>query len=213
MASFGELLHGIVRQSESASLVNYTIDQDDAELIDRVRGGDSSAFEGLVRKYQNRLFTALVHISGSRQEAEDIAQDAFVQSYRKLHLFAGNSSFYTWLYRIAVNAAISRKRKKRAEYSVEQTQSVTGDEPLDRSERVDERLLREERATLIQTALAKLPEEFRVVLVLREMEAFDYEAISETLDLPVGTVRSRLHRARLQLKEILSKLMRDPAEG
>lgn len=202
-----------MRQSESASLVNQTIDQDDAEFIEKVRGGNSSAFEGLVRKYQNRLYTALVHISGSRQEAEDIAQDAFVQAYRKLHLFAGNSSFYTWLYRIAVNAAISRKRKKRAEYSVEQTQAVTGDEPLDKSERVDERLLREERANIIQVALTRLPEEFRVVLVLREMEAFDYEAISETLDLPVGTVRSRLHRARVQLKEILSKLMRDPVDG
>lgn len=202
-----------MRQSESASLVNQTIDQDDAEFIENVRGGNSSAFEGLVRKYQNRLYTALVHISGSRQEAEDIAQDAFVQAYRKLHLFAGNSSFYTWLYRIAVNAAISRKRKKRAEYSVEQTQAVTGDEPLDKSERVDERLLREERANIIQIALTRLPEEFRVVLVLREMEAFDYEAISETLDLPVGTVRSRLHRARVQLKEILSKLMRDPVDG
>ncbi|MFO0882660.1 MAG: sigma-70 family RNA polymerase sigma factor [Pirellulales bacterium] len=193
--------------------MNQTIDQDDAEFIENVRGGNSSAFEGLVRKYQNRLYTALVHISGSRQEAEDIAQDAFVQAYRKLHLFAGNSSFYTWLYRIAVNAAISRKRKKRAEYSVEQTQAVTGDEPLDKSERVDERLLREERANIIQIALTRLPEEFRVVLVLREMEAFDYEAISETLDLPVGTVRSRLHRARVQLKEILSKLMRDPVDG
>lgn len=193
--------------------MNQTIDQDDAEFIEKVRGGNSSAFEGLVRKYQNRLYTALVHISGSRQEAEDIAQDAFVQAYRKLHLFAGNSSFYTWLYRIAVNAAISRKRKKRAEYSVEQTQAVTGDEPLDKSERVDERLLREERANIIQIALTRLPEEFRVVLVLREMEAFDYEAISETLDLPVGTVRSRLHRARVQLKEILSKLMRDPVDG
>lgn len=202
-----------MRQSESASLVSQTIDQDDAEFIEKVRGGNGSAFEGLVRKYQNRLYTALVHISGSRQEAEDIAQDAFVQAYRKLHLFAGNSSFYTWLYRIAVNAAISRKRKKRAEYSVEQTQAITGDEPLDKSERVDERLLREERANLIQTALTRLPEEFRVVLVLREMEAFDYEAISETLDLPVGTVRSRLHRARVQLKEILSKLMRDPVDG
>ena len=202
-----------MRQSESASLVNQTIDQDDAEFIEKVRGGNSSAFEGLVRKYQNRLYTALVHISGSRQEAEDIAQDAFVQAYRKLHLFAGNSSFYTWLYRIAVNAAISRKRKKRAEYSVEQTQAVTGDEPLDKSERVDERLLREERANIIQVALTRLPEEFRVVLVLREMEAFNYEAISETLDLPVGTVRSRLHRARVQLKEILSKLMRDPVDG
>jgi len=202
-----------VRQSESASLVSQTIDQDDAEFIEKVRGGNGSAFEGLVRKYQNRLYTALVHISGSRQEAEDIAQDAFVQAYRKLHLFAGNSSFYTWLYRIAVNAAISRKRKKRAEFSVEQTQAVTGDEPLDKSERVDERLLREERANIIQIALTRLPEEFRVVLVLREMEAFDYEAISETLDLPVGTVRSRLHRARVQLKEILSKLMRDPVDG
>ena len=89
------------------------MEQDDARLIDLVLTGDSAAFSLLVRRYQDRLFTALVHIASSRDEAEDVAQEAFIQAYLKLSSFARNSSFYTWLYRIAFNTAISRRRRKR----------------------------------------------------------------------------------------------------
>jgi RNA polymerase sigma-70 factor (ECF subfamily) len=188
------------------------VEQDDAKLIDLVLDGDSAAYGLLVRRYQDRLFTALMHVASSRDEAEDVVQDAFIQAYLKLSSFERQSSFYTWLYRIAFNTAISRRRRKRVEASVEQAKDATGDEPADHSERPHDRLLREERATIIQRALGELSEDHRVILVLREMEGCDYEEISQILDLPVGTVRSRLHRARLQLKEQLTGVLDEPMD-
>ena len=183
--------------------------QCDDELIEATRRGDSAAFGILVRKYQDRLLTALFQVSGSRDEAEDVVQEAFVTAYLKLGLFAGGSSFYTWLYRIAFNTAISRRRKRRGETSVEHTRDLTGREPLDDHEAAEDRLLRQERAGQVQRALAQLPTEFRTVLVLREMEGCDYDTIAQILELPVGTVRSRLHRARLQLKVQLTAVLDD----
>ncbi len=183
--------------------------QGDDELIRATRRGDSAAFGSLVRKYQDRLLTALFQVSGSRDEAEDVVQEAFVAAYLKLGSFAGGSSFYTWLYRIAFNTAISRRRKRRGESSVEHTRDLTGSEPLDDQEAAEDRLLRQERAGQVRRALAQLPAEFRTVLVLREMEGCDYDTIAQILDLPVGTVRSRLHRARLQLKTQLTAVLED----
>jgi len=188
------------------------VEQDDARLIDLVLRGDSAAFSLLVRRYQDRLFTALVHIASSRDEAEDVAQEAFIQAYLKLASFERQSSFYTWLYRIAFNTAISRRRRKRVETSIEQSKEAVGDEPADRGEKPHDRLMREERVDLIRRALGELSEEHRAILVLREMEGCDYEEIAEILDLPVGTVRSRLHRARLQLKEQLTGVLDEPME-
>jgi RNA polymerase sigma-70 factor (ECF subfamily) len=181
--------------------------QDDDELIEATLRGDSAAFGALVRKYQDRLITALRSVSGSSEEAEDIAQEAFVQAYLKLPAFAGESAFYTWLYRIAFNGAISRRRKQRSTGSVDERREASGAEPRDEGESAPERVLRQERARLIQQAVAELPEEFRTVLVLREMEGCDYDTIAQILELPIGTVRSRLHRARLQLKEILAAVL------
>lgn len=176
------------------------MEQDDATLIDLALGGDAAAFGWLVRRYQDRLYTSLIHVSGSRDEAEDVVQDAFTQAYLKLRSFERQSAFYTWLYRIAFNAAISRRRKRRAEGSVEQVRAVVGDEPADRRERPEEHLLRQERADLLTKALQGLSEEHRAILILREMDGCDYEEIAQILDLPVGTVRSRLHRARAHLR-------------
>jgi RNA polymerase sigma-70 factor (ECF subfamily) len=189
------------------------VTHDDAPLIQATLRGDSQAYGQLVEKYQDRLLTALVHVCSSRHEAEDALQDAFVQAYLKLSSFAGGSAFYTWLYRIAFNTAISRRRRRREESSVEQTRELTGEEPQDDGERVDENLLRQERAVQVQKALAKLSDEHRVILVLREVEGCDYEQIAGVLDLPVGTVRSRLHRARLHLKEELSAILQAEGSG
>lgn len=187
--------------------------QDDAQLIHATRTGDPAAFGQLVRKYQDRLFTSLVHVCGTREEAEDAAQDAFVQAYLKLASFAGQSSFYTWLYRIAFNTAISRRRRQRPDLSVDRNRELTGNEPLDGREGAEEQLLRLERAGMVQQALGQLNAEHRAILVLREMEGCDYDAIADILELPVGTVRSRLHRARLQLKEHLSALLGEPRKN
>ena len=156
---------------------------------------------------------ALLHICGSLDDAEDVAQEAFVQSYLKIHTFVGDSAFYTWLYRIAINTAISRRRRKRQETSVDTSRDAFGQEILDDTEPADERLLREERAVQVRQALTRLSDEHRAILVLREIEGCDYDQIAQILNLPVGTVRSRLHRARLQLKEQLDTVLGQTSLG
>lgn len=183
--------------------------KDDAQLIDDALAGQSAAYGDLVEKYQDRLFNTVFHMVGSREEAEDVVQEAFVQAFIKLESFQRASAFYTWLYRIAFNVAISRKRRKRPEVSVEQTREVTGQEPMDPGEAPDGRLQREENVEQVHAALNRLSEEHRAILVLREMEGFCYERIADVLDLPVGTVRSRLHRARLQMREHLKDVLQE----
>jgi RNA polymerase sigma-70 factor, ECF subfamily len=185
------------------------VEQTDRQLIQASCRGDAAAFGSLVRKYQDRLVTALLHICGTPDEAEDVAQEAFVQAYVKLKSFAGESAFYTWLYRIAINGAISRRRRRREETSVDANREQHGLEPLDDGEQAEDRLLREERAVQVQRALSRLSDEHRAILVLREIDDCDYDKIAQILDLPVGTVRSRLHRARLQLKEQLDSVLGD----
>lgn len=177
---------------------------DDAQLIDETLVGDGAAFGKLVLKYQDRLFNTLTNVTGSREDAEDVAQEAFVQAYLKLSSFRRDSAFYTWLYRIAFNVAVTRQRKKRPARSLEATREAGGAEPIDGGDSPDERMLREERSQRVHAALAAVSEEHRAILVLREMEGCCYETIAEVLDLPVGTVRSRLHRARMQLKDQLT---------
>lgn len=184
--------------------------KDDAQLIHETLQGDAESFGLLVRKYQDRLFNTVLHVAGSREEAEDVVQEAFVQAFLKLASFHQQSAFYTWLYRVAFNIAISRRRRHKVEVSVEQHRETAGVEPLEDGEAPEERILREERAELVASALKQLSDEHRAILVLREMEGCCYETISEILDLPVGTVRSRLHRARLQLRDELKTVMVDP---
>jgi RNA polymerase sigma-70 factor, ECF subfamily len=197
----------------TSRLSGAKVEQHDRQLIQAACRGDAAAFGALVRKYQNRLCTSLLHICGSLDDAEDVSQEAFIQCFLKLHTFVGDSAFYTWLYRIAVNAAISRRRRKREETSVESSREAYGLEPHDHAEQAEERLLREERAVQVQQALSRLSDEHRAILVLREIDDCDYEQIAEILDLPVGTVRSRLHRARLQMKEQLDAVLGEPSLG
>ncbi len=187
------------------------LEVDDAQLIAEVRAGKTDAFNHLVLKYQDRLLNAVAYISGGREEAEDVVQDAFVQAFVKLNSFGGNSAFFTWLYRIAINAAISRRRKRKGDTSIDARLEQRGDEPADDQEGAEDRILREERASQVKTALAALSEEHRTILVLREMEDCDYDDIAAILDVPVGTVRSRLHRARLQMREQLEIVFREHA--
>jgi len=187
---------------------------DDSSLIDRSLQGDSAAFGQLVRLHQDRLYNAIVHLVGDRTESEDIVQEAFVQAYVKLETFQRQSAFYTWLYRIAFNKAVSRKRRKRPEVSVDQGKDHGGDEPLDPGDAPGDRLLREEQAAQIREAMSLLSEEHRAILVLREIEGCDYEAIAEILSINIGTVRSRLHRARMQLRDrFMRTLRRGKGEG
>jgi RNA polymerase sigma-70 factor (ECF subfamily) len=180
----------------------------DDQLIDDALAGRSAAFGQLVLKYQDRLYTALAHAIGCVEEARDVAQDAFVQAFVKLESFQRQSSFYTWLYRIAFNAAVSRSRRRRPNASLDERRETVGQEPIDpRGEGPSVAIERRERVEQVRTALSALPHDYRVVLVLREIDGCDYDQISDILDVPVGTVRSRLHRARLQLKDQLKAVV------
>lgn len=185
---------------------------DDFQLIDEALAGNTASFGELVRRYQDRLYNTMFHILHCAEEAQDVVQEAFVQAMVKLDTFQRTSAFYTWLYRIAFNTAVSRKRRQRPTVSVEQTRQVAGAEPVDGRAAPHERIEQEERVAQVRAALAALSEEHRAILVLREMEGCDYETIAAMLDLPVGTVRSRLHRARLQMREQLEHLLRSELE-
>ncbi len=148
----------------------------------------------------------MMQVTGCHDEAEDVVQESFVQAYLKLDSFQGNSKFFTWLYRIAFNNALSRQRKKRPDLSIEQGRELTGSDPEDRTEAPDERLLRQERVALVHHGLQLLTDEHRHILILREMEEMSYEDIAELLNINIGTVRSRLSRARGQLKLHLEEL-------
>jgi RNA polymerase sigma-70 factor (ECF subfamily) len=182
---------------------------DESHLIDQSLQGHSAAFGRLVQLHQDRLYNAIVHLIGDQVEAEDVVQEAFVQAYLKLETFRRHSAFYTWLYRIAFNNAVSRKRRKRAEASVDQTRERAGAEPLDSGDAPGDRLMREEHVQQIRHALSQLSEEHRSILVLREIEGCDYEAIAAILAINIGTVRSRLHRARIQLRDRLKEIQPD----
>ncbi len=179
---------------------------DDTDLIAQTLAGNRAAFGTLVSAYQGRLFNMLVHVVGSWEDAEDIAQEALVLAFFKLDSFRGHSAFYTWLYRIALNVAMSHRRRKRAEVSMEIHRERTGFEPAETGEEPDVRLQREEQVAQVRRSINRLTEEHRVIIVLRDIEGCRYEVIAEILELPVGTVRSRLHRARLQLRDALSEL-------
>jgi RNA polymerase sigma-70 factor (ECF subfamily) len=179
----------------------------DATLIDRTLAGEPAAFGELVLRYQDRLYNSLVRVLGSAEDARDAVQEAFVQAFVKLESFRGASAFYTWLYRIAFNQAMSHARRKRPTRSLDEARAGRGQEPVDVQPAPDARLDASERAKQVHRALAELSAEYRQVIVLREMDGCKYEEIAELLELPVGTVRSRLFRARLELRDRLASVM------
>jgi RNA polymerase sigma-70 factor, ECF subfamily len=182
---------------------------DDAPLIAATLAGDTAAFGQLVGLYQDRLYNSLLRVLGSAEDARDVVQDAFVQAFLKLDSFRGSSAFYTWLYRIAFNLAMSHARRERKLVSLDRVKDGCGSEPVDGQPTPEADVLRTEHVALVHTALAELSPEYRQILVLRELEGCRYEEIAEILELPVGTVRSRLFRARLQLRDQLAPMMRD----
>lgn len=182
---------------------------DDAQLVQAALAGEKEAFGQLVERYQDRLFNTLVRVLGSHEDARDVTQDALVQAYVRLDSFRGDAKFYTWLYRVAMNLALSHRRRRRPTDSLDAVKENVGAEPEAQSPSATEDLIEQERAQLLQQALLQLEGQYRQILVLRELEGCSYEAIAEILELPVGTVRSRLFRARLQLKKQLQTLMPD----
>ena len=174
----------------------------EAQLIRQTLQGKPDAFSSLVDRTKDRLYTALYYAMGDAHEAEDIVQEAYVTAFVKLESFRMESSFYTWLYRIAFNLRASRQRQRRKAASIERDLH-----PADLPDPTDgpaESLAGDERAVALTQALEALSVEYREILVLRELEQLDYDRISSILEIPLGTVRSRLFRARQQLREALA---------
>ena len=189
-------------------IVNQIPDQ---TLIDSCLAGRREAFGQLVDRYQNRLFHSLLHLLGSREDAQDAAQDAFVNAFEKLSSFRGQSQFYSWLFRIAFNTAVSAKRKtRRMPVSLDARRDASGQEPSDLTPSTEPSYPMDvsDRQRLVRQALSELPEEFRTALVLKEMDGMSYEEIADVVEVPLGTVRSRIHRARLELRDKLSVLLK-----
>lgn len=179
--------------------------RDDATLIELSVSGDRRAFGELVRRYQDRLYNSVFRVLGSAEDAQDVVQDAFLNAFQSLRQFKGEARFFTWLYRIAFNAAISLKRRHRVALSGDYVGDGSPTEPLDESEasQPGRALERGEDVRRLQLALNRVTPEHRAVLILKEIDGQKYEEIAEILDVPIGTVRSRLHRARLELRDAL----------
>jgi RNA polymerase sigma-70 factor, ECF subfamily len=187
--------------------VTNAVSADDQRLIARSLAGDPDAFGGLVLRYQDRLFNTVFRLVDNPEDARDVVQEAFLSAYQSLNAFKGDSLFFTWLYRIAVNTAISLKRKQKSALRLIATMHDTGViiEPQDpsASNQPGHALEMAEEERRVHAALARLSHEHRSVLVLKDMEGMKYEEMAEVLQVPVGTIRSRLHRARLELRDLL----------
>lgn len=179
---------------------------EETQLIDLAVQGDRNAFTALVEMNQERLFASMIQVTGSPDEAEEVVQEAFIRAFLKLDTFQRNSQFFTWLYRIAFNSALTRKRRNRARVSLDHWRENNGLEVTDTADAVDEPMLRQERVNLVRAAIQILSEDHRNILVLREMQERSYEDIAEILEISIGTVRSRLSRARNQLKVTLEAM-------
>jgi RNA polymerase sigma-70 factor, ECF subfamily len=184
------------------------VSANDTSLITRCRAGDMDAFGDLVLRYQDRLYATLAHLLGSLDDARDVTQDAFVLAFEKLATFRGDSAFYSWLFRIAYNAAMTRKRKERRRpASIDGARQQRGIEPRDERADADPSaaLHSEERQHLVHEALAELGEDYRTAIILKEIEGLRYDEIALIVGCPIGTVRSRIHRARHELRDRLSR--------
>ena len=189
----------------------------EACLVERLRAQDASALEVLMSRYAPRLYRVAVGITRSHAEAEEVVQDTFLTLFRKIHMFEGRAALGTWLYRVAANAALLRCRSRRAgrEVPIEgslPTFEADGHRQGDRaalltdwSARPDEELLAGERRRILEDAIGRLPAQYRAILVFRDVEELSNEETAELLGESVGAIKSRLHRARMALREILTQ--------
>ena len=183
----------------------------DVALVERVRGGDVSAYDELVRKYERQIFRIAQRITQNRVDAEDVTQDTFVKGFEKLDQFQGNSKFYTWLVRIAVNESLMRLRKRRTGRMVSIDEDVETDEgsvPRDLADWApdpEQNYSQSELGKILEKTIKGLPPGFRVVFELRDVQGLSTEETAEALGLSVPAVKSRLLRARLQLRERLTR--------
>jgi RNA polymerase sigma-70 factor (ECF subfamily) len=187
------------------------VDNDDAALIERCRAGDVAAFEPLVEKYRQRIWRLAYNILRDREEAWDVAQEAFVRAFHSLPSFRGQSAFYTWLFRITVNVATDRHRQRGAQARAFGPERVTEEEwartTPDPGGGPDQQAARAEQREHIRQALDALPPKARAIIMLSDVEGLSYREIAEVLNCPIGTVMSRLHNARKRLKGLLGPML------
>jgi RNA polymerase sigma-70 factor, ECF subfamily len=200
--------HGMV------SGIPSTEANDELALVERARTGDAAAFSELVQRYERKIYRLAKHITQNDEDAEDVLQESFLKAYTHLESFHGDSKFYTWLVRIAVNEALMKLRKRKTD------KTVSLDEPQDTGEDLVQREIavweddpekkysREELADILNTAVQSLKPSFRTVFVLRDIEELSTEDTAETLGISIPAVKSRLLRARLQLREKLTRHFR-----
>jgi len=184
----------------------------DQELVRRVQKGDKRAFDLLYSRYQHKIAGLVSRFIRDAHEVEDVTQEAFIKAYRALPRFRGDSAFYTWLYRIAINTSknylVSRNRRPPAtDIDAEDAEFMDGADGLRQVENPQNELARDELARVIDQAIADLPSDLRAAVSLREFESLSYEQIAEVMDCPVGTVRSRIFRAREAIDQKISPLL------
>lgn len=184
----------------------------DLDLVKRVQRGDKTAFDLLVRKYQHRIGAVIGRFVPDYAESQDVAQESFIRAYRAIGNFRGDSQFYTWLYRIAVNTAKNhlvamKRRPPSSDIEADDAEHYAGALQMQDGATPEHELLREEIANAVSATVAELPEELRQAITLREMDGLSYEEIAETMDCPIGTVRSRIFRAREAIDARLRPLM------
>ena len=184
----------------------------DQQLVDKVKKGDKKAFNLLVLKYQNRVTNIVSRYIKNNGDVADVTQEAFIKAYRALPNFRGDSAFYTWLYRIAVNSAknylVSQSRKPPAsDVDAQEAEFFEGADALREVASPESKLLTKEIETALLRAIERLPDELRVAITFREMEGMSYEEIAEIMSCPVGTVRSRIFRAREAIDAVIAPLI------
>lgn len=182
---------------------------DERRLIAEALKGRTDSFGELVLRYQDRLYHASLRIADTPEDAYDVVQDAFLNAYQSLASFKGDSEFFTWLYRIAFNAAISQKRKRKTTASLDGGRNGKPiAEPVDDSHGITpgDTMEQGEEEAKLHEAIRKLSTEHRAVLVMKDIDGLKYEEIAEVMGVPIGTVRSRLHRARLDLRHLLESM-------
>jgi RNA polymerase sigma-70 factor (ECF subfamily) len=184
----------------------------DQALVEQVQAGDKQAFDVLVLKYQNKIIQLVNRYVHDADEARDVAQEAFIKAYRAIGRFRGDSAFYTWLYRIAINTAknylvASGRRPPRSDIDAQDAEQYEGATGLKEYATPERLLLKDEIQAAIATAIDELPDDLRTAIILRELEGLSYEEIAQTMDCPIGTVRSRIFRARDAIDTRLKPLL------
>lgn len=184
----------------------------DAELVERVQRGDKRAFDILVIKYQSKIFSIISRFISDHSEINDVAQDAFIKAYRALPNFRGESAFYTWMYRIAINTAknyltAKSRRPPASDIDSQDAENYTVGANLHENASPEKLLMRDQLKKVIFDTINQLPEDLKTAITLREIEGLSYEEIADSMNCPVGTVRSRIFRAREAIDEQMKPLM------